>query len=250
MEPAEIEKLRIAYNKEHPYEKPISKTGHVWKEITRRLREKCRVGTPECIVHELVRKPRAPMSWKANPEEWLSSFEIDNVQKHYEKIIPDYYYVGSVPIDFNIHTETGKCIVSSLCSLSLSELYKKGYRKIGIVFNTDPHDKPGEHWIAAFANISDDIEYPQMSYFDSYAHRPEPQIQELMQRWKEQIDKLGKHKKPMKLFYNSIRHQYKDAQCGMYCIYFLHCCLFDIPMNERIPDDVVMMMRPLFFQYK
>jgi len=36
----------------------------------------------------------------------------------------------------------------------------------------------------------------------------------------------------------------------MYCIYFLHCSLFDIPMNEKIPDDVIKLMRPLFFEYK
>jgi hypothetical protein len=54
----------------------------------------------------------------------------------------------------------------------------------------------------------------------------------------------------MKLFYNNTRHQYKGSQCGMYCIYFLHCSLFDIPMNEKIPDEVIKLMRPLFFEYK
>ena len=30
---------------------------------------------------------------------------------------------------------------------------KRGKTKIGIIFNTDPHDKPGQHWISMFINI-------------------------------------------------------------------------------------------------
>jgi len=250
MDPEEVEALRIAYNKEHPHESPIKKGITVWKDITRRLKDACGSGTPECIVHSLIQRPAAPSSWAGNGEEWLSSDDIDMTQHYYEELVPDYYYVGSVPIDFDLHNETGKCLVSSLCSLSITELYKKGYRKIGIVFNTDPHDASGEHWIAAFADIRPELVYPQMTYFDSYGQEPEKEIQRLMRRWKSQIDDMKIHPQPMQLFYNKIRHQYKNAQCGMYSIYFLHCSLFGIPMDEKIPDDVIMMMRPMFFEYK
>jgi len=30
--------------------------------------------------------------------QWLSSDDIDDSQKYYQKLIPDYYYTGSVPI--------------------------------------------------------------------------------------------------------------------------------------------------------
>jgi len=231
----------VAYNKEHPHEKPIKKGSDVWGQITRRLKDACKAATPECIVRNLIHKPAAPMSWKVNSEEWLSSDDIDNCQKEYAKLIPDYYYVGSVPIDFDMHTETGKCLVSALCSMNLRELHKKGYRRVGIVFNTDVSTGPGEHWIAAFCDFRDTLTHPQMTYFDSYAQKPEPEVQRLMHRWAEQIPN-------MELRYNSVRHQYKNAQCGMYCLYFLHCSLFDIPMEERVPDDVIALMRPMFFK--
>jgi len=250
MDPREVEALRVAYNKEHPHEDPIKQGPKAWMDITRRLKDACDTGAPACIVHSLVKKPEAPMSWTNKPTEWLSSDDIDKSQEYYQSIIPDYYYTGSVPIDFDLHNETGKCLVSSLCSLSVSTLYKKGYRRIGIVFNTDPHDGPGEHWIAAFCDMRPELEYPKMTYFDSYGQKPEPEIQRLMKKWKDQVDDMKIHPKPMDLSYNAVRHQYKDAQCGMYCIYFLHCSLFDIPMDKTVPDDVVMMMRPLFFKYK
>jgi hypothetical protein len=250
MDPREVDKLRLAYNKEHPHEPPIKKTETAWREITSRLKNVCDAGTPECVVRALVKRPAAPNSWKVNSEEWLSSDDIDRTQKYYQELIPDYYYVGTVPIDFDLHKKTGECLVNSLCSLSISELYKKGYRRIGIVFNTDPHDGPGEHWIAAFADIRPELEYPQMTYFDSYARAPEKEVKRLMERWKGQIDALKIHPQPMKLFYNNTRHQFKGSQCGMYCIYFLHCSLFDIPMDEKVPDDVIKLMRPMFFEYK
>jgi hypothetical protein len=250
MDADEVEALRKAYNKEHPREKPIPKSSHVWQDITKRLKDVCDEGTQACVVHALVKKPSAPSSWTNNGAEWLSSDDIDKSQEYYAEIVPNYYYVGSVPIDFDLHKDTGKCIVSSLCSLRIDELYKSGYRKVGIVFNTDPHDGPGEHWIAAFVDFRDRIRTPHMTYFDSYAEEPEPEIQKLMQRWKKQVDDMKIFKKPMELRYNSLRHQFKDAQCGMYCIYFLHCSLFNIPMDERVPDDIIMRMRPLFFKYK
>jgi len=241
MDAREVEALRVAYNKEHPHEKAIPKKGSVWKEITRRLQKACDSGTPECIVRNLVHKPSAPMSWKMSLNEWLSSDEIDAVEKEYARLIPDYYYVGTVPIDFDMHKKTGECMVSALCSLNLKDLQKKGYNRVGIVFNTDVSTGPGEHWVAAYCDFRPHLKYPQMTYFDSYAQKPEPEIQVLMRRWAEQMP-------GMKLQYNSIRHQYKNAQCGMYSIYFLHCCLFDVPMHETIPDDVVAMMRPMFFK--
>jgi hypothetical protein len=248
MDPREVEKLRVAYNEEHPDEAPIRKSQHVWQDITERMREECRTAQRACITHALVKKPAAPESWAANGGEWLSSDDIDRCQQYYQDIVPDYYYVKSVPIDFDKHSQTGKCLVSSLCTLKISELYKKGYRRIGLVFNTDTSEGPGEHWIAAFADLR---ENPTMTYFDSYARKPEKEIIELMNRWKQQVDEMGEHDDtPMQLYFNKVRHQYKDAQCGMYCIYFLYCCLFDVPMNKTIPDDVIMMMRPLFFRYK
>ena len=87
-----------------------------------------------------------------------------------------------------------------------------------------------------------------MTYFDSYAQKPEKEIKRLMKRWKEQWDATGVHSQPMKLTYNKTRHQYKDSECGMYCVYFHYCCLMGIPMEERVPDDVVNSFRRMLFR--
>lgn len=246
----EIERLREVYNKEHPREAPIPKQdmNRVWRELQIRFREKCKAGQAECIVSSLLRRPKAPKEWVVNRYEWLSSDDIDALERSYTDVFPDYYYVGTVPIDFDLKTKTQECLVSALCSMKLDDLYKKGKQRIGIVINTDPHDGPGQHWVAVFCDIRPELEFPRVTYFDSYAASPEKEVKTLMKRWKEQWDATGIHKQGMKLTYNKTRHQYKDSECGMYCLYFHYACLMNLPMNERIPDDVINAFRNLLFQ--
>jgi len=241
----EIERLRTVYNKEHPTEPQIQKRGGtaIWSELKSRLHSKCKTGAPACIVSSMMKRPHAPSSWKKNPTEWLSSDDIDKVERQYEKVIQDYHFVGCVPIDFDLKSEMSKCIVSTLCSMKLATLYKKGIRRIGIVFNTDVHDGPGQHWIAAFLDMRDELQYPRMTYFDSYASKPEKEIQRLMFRWKDQWDAIHPNETPMKLTYNTTRHQFKESECGMYCLYFHYACLMEFPMNKRITDDDVNHLR-------
>ena len=88
-----------------------------------------------------------------------------------------------------------------------------------------------------------ELEYPRVTYFDSYAHKPEKEIQRLMFRWKDQWDEMHPHETPMKLTYNSTRHQFKESECGMYCLYFHYACLMDIPMGTRISDEDINHLR-------
>ena len=246
----EVKRLREVYNREHPKETPIPDGGakETWETLQTRLRAKCKTGRAECIVASMLKRPKAPENWSLNRYEWLSSDDIDAIEKSYSELFPDYLYVGTVPIDFDLASETRKCLVSTLCSMKLPEIYKKGKQRIGIVINTDPHDAPGQHWVAVFCDIRPELEYPRFTYFDSYAMSPEPEIKRLMKRWKEQWDATGIHKNPMKLTYNKTRHQYKDSECGMYCLYFHYACLLNLPMNEVMPDDVVNAFRNLLFR--
>ena len=209
----------------------------------------CKTGQAECIMTSLMRRPKAPKEWSLNRYEWLSSDDIDAAEKKlFVTMVPDYFYVGSVPIDFDLQTETSKCLVSTLCEMKLPELFAKGKHRIGIVINTDPHDGPGQHWVAVFCDIRPELEFPRMTYFDSYAQQPEPEIRTLMKRWKSQWDATKTHTQGMKLTYNKTRHQYKDSECGMYCLYFHLACLLEIPMDQKLPDDVVNAFRNFLFR--
>ena len=246
-----IQSLRKTYNREHPREAPIQggeDPVKTWSEIRKRLRDKCKSGTSECILTSLLTKPRAPSEWKVNPEEWLSGDDIDALEKRYEELFPNYDYLGTFPIDFDLKSETGKCLISTLCSMDIRKLASQGKTQIGIVFNTDVSTGPGEHWVALFCDVRPELEHPRITYFDSYAHSPEKEIKKLMKRWKQNWDAGGGHSEPMVMSYNKTRHQYKESECGMYCLYFHYCCLTGILMDERVPDDVVNGMRKMLFK--
>ena len=247
----QIKRLKEVYTKEHPREPPIGGTSseEIWEELQRRMWAHCKTGQAECIMTSLMRRPKAPKEWSLNRYEWLSSDDIDAAEKKlFVTMVPDYFYVGSVPIDFDLQTETSKCLVSTLCAMKLPELAAKGKHRIGIVINTDPHDGPGQHWVAVFCDIRPELEFPRMTYFDSYAQKPEPEIRTLMKRWKSQWDATKTHSQGMKLTYNKTRHQYKDSECGMYCLYFHLACLLEIPMDSKLPDDVVNAFRNFLFR--
>jgi len=244
----EVENLRKVFNKENP--KVPVRAGDptlVWKNIQSRLHDKCDNST-ECVMLSLMSKPTAPNSWRGNPEEWLSSTEIDAIEKQYTKVFSEYFYVGTVPIDFDKKSLVGTCVVSSLCSMDIKSIYKKGYRQIGIVFNTDKSSGPGEHWIALFCDIRPELDYPRITYFDSYADKPEKEVQALMKRWAQSWNETGVHSKPMQITYNKTRHQYQHSECGMYSLYFHLCCLTGTSMKSRIPDQVIRGFRGLLFK--
>jgi len=245
----EVENLRKVYNKEHPDEEPIPQGDMIstWNTLKQRFHSHCSSGTAECILTSMLSKPKAPDSWVTNPEEWLSSDDIDHVEKQFTKLFSKYCYLGTFPIDFDKKSETGKCLVSSLCSLDLQRIYKNGFTQVGLIFNTDVSTGPGKHWVAVFCEIGPEFEFPQITYFDSYSRKPEKEIQTLMKRWKQQWDDLKIHSKEMQLSYNKTRHQYEDSECGMYCIYFHLCCLLGISMEERIPDPVIRGFRGMLF---
>jgi hypothetical protein len=246
----EIQNLRKVYNEEHKSEGAIPEGSdeQIWAKLKERFHSHCKTGTAECIISSMLSKPKAPTSWVTNPEEWLSSVDIEQLEKRYMKLFANYYFAGAFPIDFDKKSKTGACLVSSLCSMDIQGLYKKGYTQIGIIFNTDVSTGPGQHWIALFCDIRPELEFPRITYFDSYGRRPEKQIVVLMKRWKQSWDSTKIHSKPMVMSFSKMKHQYQDSECGMYCLYFHYCCLMNISMDERIPDEVVRWLRGMLFR--
>ena len=126
--------------------------------------------------------PESPEEWKKNPNEWLSSLDIMKVMKQYEKAYKCFDFIGPSPIDFDTRKIYGECVWEELCNFNLAQQIKKGKTKIGIIFNTDPHDKPGQHWISMFINIKK----KHIFFFDSTGDKPTKEIMTLVNRIKEQ----------------------------------------------------------------
>ena len=84
----------------------------------------------------------------------------------------DFIYLGAHPIDAH------KCSVSDeVCKINIGNILKNNKTKIGIVFNTDPSTKDGEHWISLYIDLGKhNHNHYGIYYFDSYGKKPKKQI--------------------------------------------------------------------------
>lgn len=189
-------------------------------------------------------KPLMPKTWEASPTEWLNTLNIRDVMNQYEIKYPDFEFIGPVPMDFDTNVGFGQCVINELCNIDLKSLIDKGKQKIGVVFNLDKHNQQGSHWVAMHCSIPNG----EMCYWDSYGMQPNKEVVVLMHRLQTQAHKLGYN---MEIKVNNVRHQYKNSECGVYCIYFLTSLLegatFEEIIKNIISDDRMNAKRSTFF---
>ena len=192
--------------------------------------------------------PESPSEWKTNPNEWLSSVDIDKVMNQYKKAYKCFEFIGPSPIDFDTKTSYGECVWNELCNFSLANQIKKGKNKIGIIFNTDPHNKSGSHWISLFINIKKKI----ICFFDSVGTKPSKEIMKLVNRIIDQGHKLNPKINFKFEHSDGVEHQYKNTECGIYSLFFIIHMLQDktsesFYKNHIIKDDQIQNYRKIYF---
>lgn len=170
---------------------------------------------------------------------WLNTTHINETMNQYERKYPEFKFLGAVAIDFDDVSFYG------IKDLDLNDMVKtQNKTKLGIVFNLDRHDQPGSHWCSMFANFkSGDI-----LFYDSYAMAPRHQIRKLMRRFAKFME--SDNIKP-NADYNQIRHQYKNSECGVYSINFIHRLLdgdsFEQICQDKTTDSEINRMRDVYF---
>jgi len=250
-----LERLRDAWNKQfpnHAIAKTIHKKERLWAELRARLQSQYKCATEYCAVEKLGSadqqevaapyfRPKKPDEWIKNPTEWHNSITLTKVMEQYEAAFPKFEFIGPTPIDFDTQMPGafGQCVLDELCKLDLASMKANGKTDIGIIFNLDPHDKPGSHWVCAYIDLKRMITY----YYDSYAVQPPIQIRKLLKRCK---DQGCKH-----VVWNDRRHQRKNSECGTYCLYVIISLLkgesFKAICENRIDDDTMNAIRDLLF---
>ena len=195
--------------------------------------------------------PESPEDWEKNPNEWLSSVDIINVMKQYEKAFKCFEFMGPSPIDYNAKESYGECVWEELCHFSLEEQLRKGKTKIGVIFNLDKHDEPGSHWVSLFINIKKS----QIVFFDSAGEKIPAKIKKFVNTVIAQGKKLSA---PIKFMFDQnhpVEHQYGNTECGVYSIYFIVHMLKDRTnahylKTHILPDKFMENFRHIYFNQK
>ena len=229
-----LHKLRNLWNVRHPSSAIASNNPkEIWHALNKKLssvcsRESCWFKQKFSSGHltedlKMSFAPVAPIEWKKNKNAWLSSDDIMNVMSQYEKAYHCFEFLGPTPIDFDKRQMHGQCVWDELCSFDLAEQISNKKTKIGIVFNTDPHNKDGSHWISMFINIRKGTIF----FFDSVGDKAPRQIMTFVKRVVEQGRKLTT---PISFVFdqnNPVEHQYGDTECGIYSLFFIAHLLED-----------------------
>lgn len=254
--PALLSKLKTEWNTKHPTKKIKSNESHkIWNKLKTYLSDEC--STEKCwleqpFMHNKTDSrferqtfaPKAPNTWKKNPNEWLNSNDLIRVMRQYEYVFPQFRFIGPSPIDFDKKKLFGQCVWNDLCKFNLASYIKKGVTKIGIIFNTDPHYLGGAHWICLFINLKKKFIY----YFDSNADETPKEIRILINRIKSQAKANGI---TLNEYTNYTEHQKTDTECGMYVLYIILTLLktnhFPKIFIKRIPDKEMEKLRKVLF---
>jgi hypothetical protein len=252
----ELKDLWNARHRDNPIQ--TNKPREIWKIMKQNFRSMCNVEScwlrQNFVKHNLSRdilnqsfRPLAPDKWKKNPQTWLNSLDIANVMKQYEAEYPCFAFIGPSPIDYDTHEYKGVCVWEELCKFNLYKHKNKGIRKIGVIFNLDPHTKGGSHWVCAFIHIP----RQEIYYMDSYCEPMPKQIKKFTKMVQDQAAERGE---TFNLIENSVRHQYTNSECGMYCLYMIISVLkgrlFKNLMKKRIPDARMLRLRKKYFNHK
>jgi hypothetical protein len=215
-----LQLLKESWNKANP-NNPIRSTflRGIWQELRAKNstcnKESCWLKENKAM-YDRVFAPKMPNSWKKNINEWLSSDEILQVMTQYEKMFPEFEFLGPSPTDYFVKEYGNTCVWPELCKFNLESWIKRGKTKIGVVFNLDPHYKSGSHWVALFINTL----ARRIYYFDSTGAR----IHKHIAKFKKEVQSQALAQLNQVYEYDSnygVEHQYHNTECGMYVLFFI-----------------------------
>jgi len=252
-----LSKLKTLWNARHPDVKiNTNDDKEIWEALKYNMSDVC--DTEKCWIRQNFAKhklsddllqytfaPDSPKTWVKNPNEWLSSLDIEKVMKQYEKKHNNFVFMGPSPIDFDTHYKYGECVWEELCKFDLMEQIKNNKTNMGFIFNTDPHYSSGSHWISLFVDVNNN----DIFFFDSTGERPPKQVKVLMNRIVSQGKKIGT---TYKKIINDNVHQKSNTECGMYCLHMIISLLEkkhepSYFLNHRISDKEMEDLRTEYF---
>ena len=262
-----LHKLRDGWNARHPDARiETNDPKEIWTAMKQRFGKMCRneacwmkqLMGPNSVLGSLSSEdtfaPEAPKSWVRDPDEWLSSEEIENVMKQYEDKFPAFEFLGPSPSDYGAPKMAGVCVWEELCNFSLKKYVDGGTHKIGVIFNTDPHTEDGAHWVSLFINIDPRSDSHKANnyifFFDSTGDRPQKEIRKFIETVAQQGRALGIR---FKQFVNRKQHQKRNTECGMYSLFMIVNLIEgtrtpeEFMQGDRIPDSHMLEFRKEYF---
>lgn len=228
--------------------------------IRLKLSNQCPSGKDECFIPfttplintRTLLLPQKPDGWRIDPRTWLSGDDIQDVMNQYELKYKTFKFIGVLPLDFNKRTGISTCISNELCDIDFTKLSEYQF---GVVYNMDNHDEPGSHWVCLYINLNKKHKNYGLIYFDSVAAPIPGPIYDfcklvISKHTSGKNEQSNKRQLTLKIIKK--KKQYKNTECGMFCLHFLIQMLkgrsFKYMNEEPISDDDVFKLRSVLFR--
>jgi hypothetical protein len=161
-------------------------------------------------------RPEMPIEWYKNDREWLSNYDIEDVMLQYDKGVQyKYAFLGVYPIDFSEEDKFGRCLYSQICSIDIKKYINKRIKHLGLITNLDKHNQGGSHWTSTFIIIDPKNKCYGAHYYDSNANSIPAYVKKFINNIKERLLIIYPNNK-FRITYNTIKHQRKNTECGMF----------------------------------
>ncbi|MEM3062147.1 MAG: Ulp1 family isopeptidase [Nitrososphaerota archaeon] len=179
-----------------------------------------------------------------NPNEWLSTSDINYVMYQYQFIYPDFKFLGAVPLDCD------KLTFCPLHQIKFDKYFGVGFTRLGVIFNHDKYGYPGSHWAPLYINNAKEI--GEIYYCDSTGHPPLEDIKRFIDKY------IVYHKNKRKIApiyrFNTKKYQYDDSECGVYSCNFIIRMLagetFDEIISNPLGYEEINSCRNVYFRNK
>lgn len=234
------------------------------KQKTNCQTEKCMYKSPLVIsvIGEKEAEYQSLKNFKVkgpyNTTEWLNNDHIDNILYQAAEFMPVFHHIKFQMIDFE-ETRT------ELSNLDIISKYKKGYKYIGVILNTDKSTGKGEHWFAIFIKMmpnssqtssnrvqtSDNPSSVTIEYFNSSGNDPRKEVTKWMVKQKYLLISKGIRVNIIHVCKYQI--QYSATECGCFSLFYIYSRLNGISTDhfnrshEAISDDVMVKFRKKLF---
>ncbi|AEQ33438.1 thiol protease [Acanthamoeba polyphaga mimivirus] len=223
------------------------------KELKKRFETVCKNDdiclTQQAFMNEIVDEMRDEISEYTfrtngpnNSKEWLSTKNIDEIMKQYEKKYPNFKFLGAVPLNCD---EISFC---SLFNIDFNQYFEQGINYLGIIFNHDRLGEPGSHWVSMFIDINNGKLY----FCDSAGKPPIGNIHTIIKKFTDFYKrKTGKN---IIYKYNNRSYQKDNSECGVYSCNFIIRKLsgesFENIINNPLTFPEINSCRNVYFRNK
>jgi hypothetical protein len=217
----------------------------LWREIEELTRNKCNYNQL-CILHnyyqdlhnkkERIQKLKKYRFLPVFPETvFLWTSNIDDCMEQYERKYGDFIFLGASSSDFKplVSRDTGASFIE--------RVYNHGKKKIGIIYNLDPSDRPGSHWVGIFIDITPLYRSGQpidINFYNSLGDKPSDDIDAWILAIAQNIGRIIPTKKIIVKINKSHHQPAGNQDCGFYAIHFVVSMLEGIPFEKFVAQDL------------